>query len=172
MTKPIQSKIIKEIRLSPVLKWADRKEQRLSNLRNYISLFKPLIFSMLSLLIVVGCSKKDSKTILMGKTFYYIEPCKEETYCKNIFTKDSIIEMEFEKDTQVSTYRIPIQYYEEGIIVQDGEKLFPCFVSNKKKYIGMHCKYDEERGVQILWRTLEDAKSYKPECQKAEKEEV
>lgn len=135
------------------------------------NLFKLTALPVVFVLFMAGCSeKKDSKEILLGQTFYYTEPCKEESYCKNIFTQDSIIEMEYEKDTRTGTYRIPMQYHEEGIIVQDGEKFFPCYISNKEKYISIHCKYEEERGIQILWRTLKDAKANRPECENVEKE--
>lgn len=134
------------------------------------NLFKLTALPVVFILLATGCTEKDSKKVLLGQTFYYVEPCKDEVYCSNTFNEDSIIEMEYENGTRTSTHRIMMKYHEEGLIIQDGEKLFPCIVSEKERYLSMHCDYEEQRGIQILWRTLEDAKANKPECQKIEKE--
>lgn len=126
-------------------------------------LYTILIFVAAGVL-TTGCEKKDAKSILETKTYYYAEPCEFKVHYTNHFGSAAMIEEEYHSGNREGSISIPISYRGNMFLVKDGQKSFPCIVDEKREYVSIECEYEEKREAQKLWISLELANKHLPEC--------
>jgi len=101
----------------------------------------------------------DAKSILSGKTFYYIDDTLyEDGLYADSFTDTTLIEKEYDKDgKELSTVSIEIAYSGTNLVLIEGDDTDTCSVTRADISITIYCPSDGY--TQILWDSISDAKA-------------